>query len=123
MTIIGGELIRQPVAPVRPVLIPFPATLETERAVPSVTSDVGIQKRSDSERRARFPAGRLWESAGRVKDTERQNSATAAGEEQRRKPRRRTLRKRPHRRGGRLLAGVILLGRLLISTEQSDIMT
>ena len=69
--IFGGELIRQPDAPVRPALIPLPATLETERADTSVTSDVGIQNRSDSERRVRFSAVRLWKSAARVKDTER----------------------------------------------------
>jgi len=69
--IIGGELIRPPDAPVRPVLIPLPATLEAERADPSVTSDVGIQKRSDAERRVRFSVVRLWKSGGRVKDTER----------------------------------------------------
>ena len=42
--IIGGELIRPPDAPVRPVLFPFPATSEAECADPSVTSNVGIQK-------------------------------------------------------------------------------
>ena len=71
MTILGGELIRQPDAPIRPVLIPLPATLEAVRAVPSVTSDVGINKPSDAERRVRFSAVRLWKSAARVKDTER----------------------------------------------------
>ncbi len=71
MMILGGELIRQSNAPVRPVLIQLPAILEAERADPSVTSDVGIQKRSDSERRVRFSVVRLWKSVGRVKDTER----------------------------------------------------
>jgi hypothetical protein len=52
--ILGGELIRQPDAPVRPVLIQLPAT--------SVTPDVAIQK-----------AVRLWKSAGHVKDTERKS--------------------------------------------------
>ena len=42
--IFGGELIRQPDAPVRPVLIRFAATLEAERADPSVTPDVSINK-------------------------------------------------------------------------------
>ena len=65
--IIGGELIRQPDAPVRPVLIPLPATLEAERTDQSVTSNVGIQKRSNSERCVQFSAVRLWKSAGRVK--------------------------------------------------------
>ena len=69
--IFGGEPIRQPNAPVRPVLIQLPATLEAERADPSVTPNVGIQKRPDSERRVRFSVVRLWKSAGRVKDTER----------------------------------------------------
>ncbi len=69
--IFGGDLIRQPDAPVRPVVIPFPATLEAERAGPSLTPNVGIQKRSDSERRVRFSAVRLWKSVGRVMDTER----------------------------------------------------
>jgi len=68
--IIGGKLIRPPDSPVRPVLIPLPATLEAQRADPSVTSDVGIQKPSDAERRVRFSVVRLWKSAGRVKDTE-----------------------------------------------------
>ena len=74
--IFGGALIRQPDAPVRPVLIPLPATLEAERADPSVTSNVSINKRSDSERHVRFSAVRLWKSAGRVKDTERPSSDT-----------------------------------------------
>ncbi len=69
--IIGGELIRQPDAPVRPVLIQLSTTSETERADQSVTPNVGIQKRSDSERHVRFSVVRLWKSAGRVKDTER----------------------------------------------------
>ncbi|MBI4659901.1 MAG: hypothetical protein HY735_13755 [Verrucomicrobia bacterium] len=76
MMIFGGELIRQPDAPVCPVLIPLPATLEAERADPSVASDVGIHKRSDSERRGRFSALLPWKSAGRVKDTERPSSGT-----------------------------------------------
>ena len=65
--IFGGELIRPPDAPVRPVLIQLSAILEAERAGPSVTSDVGIQKRSNSERRGRFSAVRLRKSARRVK--------------------------------------------------------
>ena len=69
--ILGGELIRQPDSPVRPILILLPATSEAERADPSVTPNVGLQKRSDSERRVQFSAVRLWKSAGRVKDTER----------------------------------------------------
>ena len=69
--IIGGELIRQPAAPVCPVLIPFPATLEAERADLSVTSNVGINKPPDSERRDQLSAVMLWKTAGRVKDTER----------------------------------------------------
>ena len=74
--ILGGELIRQPEAQVCPVLIPLPATLEVERADPSVTPNVGINKRSDSEWRVQFSAVRLWKSAGRVKDTERSSSGT-----------------------------------------------
>ncbi len=69
--IIGGELIRQPDAPVRLVLIPFPATLEAECTDQSVTPNVGINKRSDSERPVRYSAVVLWKSAERVKDTER----------------------------------------------------
>jgi hypothetical protein len=68
--IFGGELIRQPDAPVCPVLIPFPATLDAERADPSVTPNVGLQKRSNSERRGPFSAVLPWKSARRVKDTE-----------------------------------------------------
>ena len=60
--IFGGELIRQPDAPVRPVLIPLPATLEAVRAVPSVTSDVGINKPSDAERRGRLLCCALQET-------------------------------------------------------------
>jgi len=71
VTIFGGELIRRSDAPVRPVLIPLPVTLEAERADPSVTPNIGLQKRFDSERRDRFSAVRLRKSAGRVKDTER----------------------------------------------------
>ena len=65
--IFGGELIRQPDASIRPVLIQLPATLEAECADQSVTSDVGIQKRSNSERRVRFSAVLLWKSSERVK--------------------------------------------------------
>lgn len=42
-----------------------------------MTPNVGIQKRSDPERRDRFSAVRLWKSAGRVKDTERKSRPTA----------------------------------------------
>ena len=84
MMIIGAELIRQSDAPVRPVLIQLPATLETERADPSVTQDVGMQKRSDSERSDRFSAGLLCQCSivatlpnmPRMLDTERPSSDT-----------------------------------------------
>ncbi len=78
MTILGGELIRQPDAPIRPVLIPLPATWEAENADQSVTSNVGINKRSDSERRGRFSALLLSKSTAHVKDTERQAQARRA---------------------------------------------
>ena len=65
--IIGGELIRQSDAPVRPVLFPFPATLEAEGTDQSVTPSAGLHFRSASERRVSVPAVPLWKSARRVK--------------------------------------------------------